>query len=340
MKRKDFLSSVVPFGALVTSFVKEDDTLIHRNKTIQPPFLQAEDTVAISSPAGYISLEDIQPAIQKLTEWGFKIKIGDTIGKKDNSFGGTDVERKNDLQQLLDNKEIKAILCARGGYGTMRIIDQLDFKLFKRNPKWVIGFSDITLLHCHINSNFRIASIHSKMCNSFPKDWNNADAIQKETIQSIYDVLIGTTINISFLPNSKNRKGTIQGELIGGNLRTIESILATKSDINTTNKILFIEDTGEYLYGIDRMLLHLKRSKKLSKLKGLVVGGFKIKKDDEGEEFGKTLEEIILEHVSEYNFPVCFDFPTGHQKNNLALKCGANYQLTIHENECSLTEIQ
>jgi muramoyltetrapeptide carboxypeptidase len=339
MKRKDFLSSVVPLAAAFTPVGKGSAILPDADTPIiVPPYLKNGDTIGICCPAGYITMEDIQPAVLKLKEWGYTIKPGNTIGKKDFTFGGTDEERANDIQQMIDDKTIKAILCARGGYGAVRIIDKIDFKKLKHNPKWVIGFSDVTVLHSHLNENYRIASIHSKMCNSFPSDWSKAEPIQIETIESINKCLKGDKMHYKFTPNAKNKTGLAMGELIGGNLKTIESLSGSRSDIQTKDKILFVEDTGEYLYSIDRMFWNLKRTGKLSKLKGLIIGGFKIKTDDPGEEFGRTLEDIILEKVTEYDYPVCFDFPVGHQKNNFALKCGVQHKLGVHLNECYLAE--
>ena len=338
MKRKHFLSSLLPLAATFTAVAKGKTIIDPDNPVTIPPYLKWGDKVGICCPAGFITPEDIQPALLKLTEWGFTSIIAETIGKKDFTFGGTDAERVKDLQQMLDDKTIKAILFARGGYGAVRIIDKLDLKKFKKDPKWIIGFSDATVFHSHINENFRVASIHSKMCNSFPGDWNNAEPAQKETIESINKCLKGEKMKYLFPPNEKNKTGLAVGGLIGGNLKTLESLAGSGSDINTKDKILFVEDTGEYLYSIDRMFWNLKRSGKLENLKGLIIGGFKVKPDNAGEEFGKSIEDIVLEKVSEYNYPVCFDFPVGHQKNNFALKCGVLHTLGIHLNECRLTE--
>jgi muramoyltetrapeptide carboxypeptidase len=341
MKRKDFLSSIVPLGAGFTAITKGSPfTEDPDSPGLVPPYLKKGDTIGITCPAGFITLKDIQPAVTKMQEWGYLVKLGDTVGKKDFTFGGTDEERRNDLQLMLDDSSIKAIMCARGGYGLVRIIDALDFKKFSKHPKWVIGFSDITVLHAHFNRNLRIAAIHSKMCNSFPEDWSKAEPVQIESIESINKCLQGDKTNYVFLPNTNNKTGIADGELVGGNLKTIETLAGTRSDINTKDKILFLEDTGEYLYSIDRMFWNLKRTGKLTHLKGLIIGGFKVKKDDEGEEFGKTLEQIVLEKVSEYDYPVCFDFPVGHQKNNVALKCGMVHRLSVHLNECRLNEIR
>jgi len=341
MKRKDFISSILPIGASLP-FIRLPKYFQHVNiePAKLPTYLQKGDTMGITCPAGYITHTDIEPALNKIKEWGFNVHIGNTVDKKEFTFGGTDEERLQDLQQLMDDKNIKAILCARGGYGMVRLIDKIDFTRFIVNPKWIIGFSDITVMHSHLNRNYGIASIHSKMCNSFPADWDKAEPVQKETIESIRNCLYGHKMSYSFLPNINNKSGNAAGVLVGGNLKTLESLAGSKSDLITKNKILFVEDTGEYLYSLDRMFWNLKRSGKLSALKGLIIGGFKIKKDDEGEEFGKTLVDIVLDKIKEYDYPVCFDFPVGHQRNNYALKCGVNHELVIKPDECKLTEIR
>ncbi len=338
MKRKDFLSTIIPAALSIPAFaagMREDDLF---SKTHIPPYLKPGESIGITSPAGYITIEDIQPALNKIKEWGYNVVVGNTIGKRDFGFGGTAEERLADLQQMLNDKNIKAIMCARGGYGSINIIDKIDFSKFKKHPKWVIGFSDITVLHSHINRKCGIATIHSKMCNSFPKDWSLSNAVQQATIESIRQCLAGEQMKYTAVYNNKNKTGIAEGILVGGNLKTLESLAGSTSDISTKNKILFVEDTGEYLYSIDRMFWNLKRTGKLSGLKGLIIGGFKIKKDDEGEEFGRTLEEIVLNKITEYNYPVCFDFPVGHQVNNFALKCGALHRLSVQNNETELTD--
>lgn len=295
--------------------------------------------IGITSPAGPITPEEIQPALSVLESWGFRFKIGNTIGKRDFNFGGTDEERLRDLQQMLDDPGIKAILCARGGYGSLRIVDRLNWNKFRTNPKWLIGFSDITVLHCHIHTNCLVASIHSKMTNSFPKEWAEADPVQIQTILSLRDALEGRKMEYTASPNPSNRLGNAEGILIGGNLKTIETLAGTVSDIRTDGKILFVEDTGEYLYSIDRMFWNLKRTGKLRRLKGLIVGGFKVKPDDPGSEFGRTVEEIVLEKIQGMKYPVCFDFPVGHQRANFALKCGVTHRLTVGLEQTSLIEV-
>lgn len=338
MNRKAFLSSLVTTSASVSAFA---GTVLNNDEAsfILPPALQRGDVIGITSPAGYITLTELQPAIQQMESWGLKVRVGSTIDKRDFTFGGTDTERATDFQRMLDDPSIKAIMCARGGYGAVRIIDQLNFSKFLSKPKWIIGFSDVTVLHCHINSNYKAASIHSKMCNSFPEDWAKAEAVQIASIASIKDALTGIKMKYNITANEKNRKGITEATLVGGNLKTIETLAGTKSEIETAGKLLFVEDTGEYLYSIDRMFWNLKRTDKLSQLKGLIIGGFKIKADDPGEDFGRTLYDIVWEKVKEYNYPVCFDFPVGHQKNNMALKCGVLHRLSVTASGAELVEI-
>lgn len=304
-----------------------------------PPYLKKGDLIGITSPAGFITHAEIQPAVQVLQSWGYRVKIGMTIGKRDFTFGGTDEERIADLQLMLDDAAVKAILCARGGYGSIRIVDKINWARFKTKPKWLIGFSDITVLHSHIHTQCKVASLHSKMTNSFPDDWARAEPIQIQTILSMQDALSGVNMKYAAPVHSQNKLGEGEGILIGGNLKTIETLAGSASDISTAGKILFVEDTGEYLYSIDRMFWNLKRTGKLKALKGLIVGGFKAKPDDEGEEFGKSLQQIVLEKVQEYKYPVCFEFPVGHQRANYALKCGVAHRLTITAEDAILTEI-
>jgi len=325
--------SVLPFGGGKTE--EKDDNIVYKI----PAYLKPGDTIGITSPAGTITLEELAPALGVLRSWGYQLKIGAAIGKKDFTRGGTDEERKADLQDMLDDPKVKAILCARGGYGIVRIIDSLTWTKFMQKPKWVIGFSDVTILHSHIHRHCRVASIHSKMTNSFPEVWDKALPIQIETILSIKDALFGRKMQYAASVNAQNRDGIAEGLLVGGNLKLLESMAGTPSDINTAGKILFVEDTGEYLYSIDRMFWNLKRTGKLAYLKGLIVGGFSIKPDDEGEEFGRTLQEIVLEKVQEYKYPVCFDFPVGHQRANYALKCGIKHRLTVNQEGATLSEI-
>lgn len=338
MKRKHFLSSLLAAGAVLPALASGRDGRIADGEPIIPPYLAPGDTIGITCPAGFITEKEIEPAVKEMQAWGFKVKAGSTVGKKDFTYGGTDEERANDLQQMLDDDGVKAIMCARGGYGAVRIIDRLNFELFSKAPKWIIGFSDITVIHSHLIRNYGIASIHSKMCNSFPDDMATAEPVQVESIHSIGQALKGAPLQYTFPANACDRAGEAEGVLTGGNLKTLESLAGSRSDIKTDGKILFVEDTGEYLYSIDRMFWNLQRSGKLSGLKGLIIGGFKVKPDDPGDEFGKTVQDIVLEKVKDYSYPVCFDFPVGHQKYNVALKCGVRHQLIVKAGECTLTE--
>jgi len=326
------MGAAIPYGKAA------DPAVINLLQPRVPGYLAAGDTIGITCPAGSITLKEIEPAIRLIESWGYKIKVGDTVGKKDNTFGGTDAERAADLQQMMDDPSLKAILCARGGYGVVHIIDRLDFSGLSNYPKWVIGFSDITVLLCHIHRNLNMGSIHSKMCNSFPEDWSKAEPIQAESILSIRQALSGGEMSYPVAIHGKNRTGVGGGVLVGGNLKTLETLSGTRSDIDTVGKLLFVEDTGEYLYSIDRMFWHLERTGKLAGLNGLIVGGFKIKPDDPGDEFGRSLYDIVLERVRPYNYPVCFDFPVGHQKNNFALKYGMPHMLTVQAGEVQLRE--
>jgi muramoyltetrapeptide carboxypeptidase len=298
-----------------------------------PPYLQKGDIIGIVCPSGAMPVERVSECIRVLNEeWGFLTKVGKTIGTRFNYFSGTDEERSGDLQQMLDDDEVKAVLCARGGYGMTRIIDRINFKKFKKNPKWIIGFSDITVLHSHLYSNYYISSLHAPMAGAF----NDAGYINR-FVQSLRSVLEGKKVKYTIGPHEFNKKGEAIGELIGGNLALLTHLIGTDSDIKTRGRILFLEDVGEYLYNIDRMMYQLKRSGKLSKLAGLIVGGFTEMKDTETP-FGQTVYEIIRDMVSEYNYPVCYDFPVSHEKENYALKIGVGHKLKVGKSKVVLEE--
>ena len=343
MKRKHFLSSllaspIIP-GLSYHSLAGAEQKLWEEELFTTPPYLKPGDTIGITCPAGHISAAELGPAVATLQSWGFKLRLGSTVGKRDFTFGGTDEERTADMQQMLDDPSLQAILCARGGYGCIRIIDRLDFRKFAENPKWIIGFSDITVIHAHLNRNYRIASIHSKMCNSFPYRLNEAEPEQLKSILSIRDALVGHRVEYPLPVDLNNKKGAGTGLLVGGNLKTIETLAGTASDIHADGMILFVEDVGEYLYSIDRMFFSLKRTGKLDRLAGLLIGGFKVKPDDPGDEFGRSVYNIVLDHVSPFQYPVCFNFPVGHQKVNFALKCGVKHQLTVNDQEVIFKEV-
>lgn len=298
-----------------------------------PPYLNTGDTIGMVCPAGYLAPEKAQACINALQEWGFRIKIGKTLSSSSaNYFSGTDDERLEDVQQMMDDDEVKAVLCARGGYGISRIVDRIDFKKFKRNPKWVIGFSDVTVFHSHIYSNYKIATLHAPMASAF-----NNDGHKNEFVQSLRNVLGGEKIKYECAAHELNKRGEAIGELTGGNLSLLANLTGTSSDIKTKGKILFLEDVGEYLYHIDRMLYQLRRGGKLHKLAGLIIGGFTDMKDTE-RPFGKNVCEMISDAVKEYDFPVCFDFPVGHWGKNYALKTGIGYKLKVGKNKVVLEE--
>lgn len=298
-----------------------------------PPYLKKGDTIGLVCPAGSMPVEKISECIRVLNEdWGFTTKVGSTIGTAFNYFSGTDEERLADLQEMLDDEQVKAILCARGGYGIGRIIDQIDFTNFRENPKWIIGFSDVTILHSHIYRNYYISTIHSSMASAF-----NDDGYKNEYVQSLRNALEGKKLRYQCPFHEFNRKGEGIGELVGGNLALIAHLCGTDSDIKTKGRILFIEDIGEYLYNIDRMMYQLKRGGKLDKLGGLIVGGFTDMKDTE-KAFGQTAYDIIRDAVKEYKYPVCFGFPVSHEKENVALKIGVGYKLKVSKTKVTLEE--
>lgn len=300
---------------------------------IRPPYLKAGDTVGMLCPAGYMPAEKAESAVNVFREWGFKVITGITFGKQNNYFSGTDDERLSDLQDMMDDKNIKAIFCIRGGYGTSRIIDRIDFKKFRKHPKWIIGFSDITVLHSHLYTNFKIASMHAPMASAF-----NDGQYANEFVQSLHEALLGKKGFIEWATHPFNKPGTVKGTLVGGNLSLLVHLIGTSSEIDTDDKILFIEDIGEYIYNIDRMLYQLKRSGKFNHLKALVIGGFTQMKDTEIP-FGQPVEEVLRDVLSEYDFPVCFSFPVSHEKENYALKVGMKYRLTIKEDKTLLKEL-
>ncbi len=288
---------------------------------IQPSYLKKGDKIAIVAPARKISLEEIKSAIDILESWGLEVVLSKNLFKSDNQFSGTDNERADDLQTMLDDSSVKAIIIARGGYGTIRIIDKLDFTKFKQQPKWIVGYSDLTVLHSHIH-NFRIETLHATMPINFTKN--------EAATESLRSALFGEQLKYETGAHHLNKKGICEGELIGGNLSLLYALTGSISDIDTRGKVLFIEDLDEYLYHIDRMMLNLKRSGKLSRLVGLVVGGMTDMKDN-AIPFGKNAEEIILDAVKEYNYPVCFNFPAGHIDKNMAIYFGKKVKLKVEE---------
>jgi len=296
-----------------------------------PSFLKKGDKIAVICPASYISA-DLTEAYAVLKNWGLEPIIYPSVTAQYNQFAGRDELRAQDFQEALDNPEIKAIIAGRGGYGCVRIIDKIDFTSFQNNPKWIIGFSDVTAIHSHIQNQFQIPTIHGQMVKSF------LDA-SKESMETLYNALFGENIDISYTYTEyPNRSGTAQGIFTGGNLALLHSVLASNSDVNYDGKILFIEDVGESHYNIDRMLWTLKRAGKLDKLQALIVGGFTDLKDSEPS-FGQRYEDIIMDKVQDFDYPIAFGFPAGHIEDNRALLLGKVVVLTINENHINLTYI-
>jgi len=298
-----------------------------------PPYLKKGDTIGIVCPAGYMPLEKAQTCITTLQQWGFKVKQGKTLGNQFHYFSGTDEERLTDLQTMLDDKEVKAILCGRGGYGISRIIDSLDFTRFKKDPKWVIGYSDVTVLHAHLFNKLKTASLHSPMAGAF-----NDGGAGNEYVQSIKKILFGKPANYTCEAHHLNRPGQAEGILTGGNLSLVAHLVGSASDVNTKGKILFLEDIGEYIYNIDRMMIQLKRSGKLDQLAGFIIGGFADMKDTTIP-FGQEVYSLIHDKVKDYSYPVCFDFPVSHTEKNYALKCGILHQLVVRKTGVRLKEL-
>ncbi len=333
MQRRDFLEKFGSVGAMVAAspsllaFAPDPPEKF----VPHPPYLKPGDFIGITCPAGGIDIRDAKYAEVMLARWGYKTKIGNTIGKDWNRFAGTDEERAEDFQRQLNDPIIKAIIFGRGGYGTMRMMDKINWDGFKKNPKWLIGYSDITAFHCHISRNYGIPTIHGRMALGFGSQEDFSEISLKE-------ILSGQPILYKWKPNSLNRPGSIKALLVGGNLSLICAMQASASELDTDNKILFIEDVSEFKYTVDRMLMNLKRSGKLDKLAGLIVGGFTETRDDETGYFTMSMEELILEKVKEYDYPVCFGFPAGHQRPNLAIKLGLPYLLNVSPDECMLAE--
>jgi muramoyltetrapeptide carboxypeptidase len=293
-----------------------------------PPYLKKGDTVAIVCTARKFFPEEAKPAIDLLESWGLKVKLGKTIGLDSCQLGGTDTERAADFQDQLDNDNIKAIWCARGGYGTVRIIDRIDFSKFKKHPKWVMGFSDVTVLHSHINT-LNVATLHSIMPFTVPK----APEPVKETFKN---ALFGIKNSYTIPSKSYDKKGVAKGELVGGNLSIIYSLLGSKSSIVTKDKILFIEDLDEYLYHVDRMLQNMKRNDYFKNVKGIIVGSMRDMHDNEIP-FGQNEIQLITEISKELNIPIAFEFCAGHQKDNRTLVLGSQVVFEVNETEIKVT---
>ena len=316
---------VITFLILSIGF---SQTSYKMDRHIKPENLRIGDTISIIAPSGVLKdyEEYMQKSISLMESWGLNVVLGSTIYESYGHFSSTDINREKDFQDAIDDNKIKAIWCARGGYGAMRIIDNINYGNLLKNPKWVIGYSDITAIHNDIH-NLGVESLHGVMCKSLEDI-----SVDDDSINKLKDILFEEgELEYIIEGHEYNIIGEASGKLVGGNLTLLQSLLQSKSSIDTTNKIIFIEDVGEYLYHIDRMLHSLKRADYFSKCSGLIVGDFTdIKKNET--KFGKNLYEIINEIVEDYNFPVMYGFPAGHGQQNLPLIFGRNVQISVSEN--------
>lgn len=294
---------------------------------IQPPHLKKGDKIAITCPAKKLPAP-MTDAVSLLQSWGLEVVLGDTVTASYHQFAGDDAMRAADMQRFIDDDSVKAIIAARGGYGTIRMIDKVDFIRLQQNPKWLVGFSDITLLHSHLLGNYNLQTIHGQMPVNIP----DASAHSLETLRK---ALFGGELKYEFKQNSRGRNGTATGMVTGGNLSLLIATLGSASDVDYDGKILFIEDVGEYLYSVDRMMHTLKRAGKLQNLAGLLVGGFTGIKDNDIP-FGQTVPEIVMNVVAEYNYPVCFGFPAGHIPDNCALVMGRAASISVSASTVSV----
>ena len=298
---------------------------------ITPPSLKPGDAVGIVSTARKITTAQLKPLLDLLEEWKLQPVLGMTINASDDQYAGTDELRAKDMQQMLDNPNIKCIWCARGGYGTVRIIDRLDFSSFLKQPKWLVGYSDVTVLHSHLHR-LGVASVHANMA-------NNIDTKTAETRNTVEKALFGIPYSIRHTPSQappSSRTGRVKGQLVGGNLSILYSLCGSPTSLDTDGKILFIEDLDEYLYHVDRMMMNIKRNGMLDNLKALVVGGMS-SMNDNTIPFGKTAEEIVWDAVKDFHYPVCFGFPAGHISDNRAMILGSEVRLQI-ESDLTLME--
>lgn len=298
------------------------------NIMIQPPKLKTGDKICIVSPSRTIQEIQINEAIDIIQEWGLQVELGKHVYDSYGYFAGTDEHRLEDLQQAINNPEIKAVFCSRGGYGMSRILDNLNFEKLINNPKWIIGFSDITALHIQLNK-IGIQSIHGIMPVQF--DYMGTE----ESIKSLHRLLFENQLHYQLSGHTNNNEGEVEGEIIGGNLSLLADSLGTKSEISTEGKVLFVEEIDEYLYKIDRMFNQLKRADKLSGLKGMIIGDFSQQKDT-NIAFGQTLEQLVHYHTKDYDYPIAFNIPIGHEAHNLAIPCGRMVKLKVGKSNVEL----
>jgi muramoyltetrapeptide carboxypeptidase len=300
---------------------------------VKPEFLKAGDSVGIVSPSGRIDIKHIDNAVHHLSDWGLKVKVGNYAANQFGQFAGKDKDRSKDLQEMIDDESINAIFCARGGYGALRTVQNIDFRSLKRTPKWLIGYSDITVLHQIINHELELATIHGSMPINFPQ-YPDTDY----SVEMLKSCLFSETLEYDIETTKYCISGITQGVLVGGNLSILYSLRGTPYDYDLAGKILFIEDVGEYLYHIDRILMNFMSGGKLDQLKGIIVGGFSEIKDSRIS-FGKDIYEILSEFFNELNIPVLFDFPAGHIRNNMPLIFGQEINLNIQKENAIISYI-
>ena len=325
-----FICFILFFGK--TTVTAQESSLKNTTELIRPPYLKAGDTVAIVAPSGILKnrFDEIEHAKKLLKTWGLHTVVGKHVFSQDHHFAGTDNERCEDFQNALDNPKISAIWCARGGYGSVRILDKLDYTKFKQHPKWLVGFSDITALHNQFH-NEGIESIHAMMCVSLPQDENQI----KETIATFKDAIFGKQIQYTLKGSGYNNTGTVTAPLVGGNLTMLHTMLGSNTSIDTSGKILFIEEIGEYKYHIDRMLQSLKRAGYFDNCKGVIIGSIsKVRKNTTP--WGKSIEQLFLDVLDEYNIPIAFNMPAGHEKDNRALILGRTVELTVENTKSTV----
>lgn len=299
--------------------------------SIIPPYIEQGDTIGIVSTASAISQSIVEPAVELLQGLGYKVQLGTHVFSKNGQFAGTDQQRASDLQLMLDNPKIKAIICSRGGYGSLRTAELINWSNFTKKPKWLVGFSDITALHAKIQQ-LGIASVHGPMPKHFTENEKPSDSFR-----FLLNALNGNELSYTFEPSEFNRQGKASAPVVGGNLSMIYSLRGTPYDIDTNGKILFIEDLGEYLYHLDRMMMNLKTGGKLKNLAGIIVGHFSGMKDHSNN-FGRTLEEIITDATKDYTFPVMFNFEAGHQSNNFPLKFGIEAKIVVEKHKSTFIQ--
>jgi muramoyltetrapeptide carboxypeptidase len=330
--RTIFAIVVLLFSGVNYSQTYQKTEYMKRSSLSQPPYLKAGDTVAIVAPSGILKSREgeINKAKSLLESWGLKVQVGDHIFEQNHHFAGTDQQRASDLQRVMDDPNISAIWCARGGYGTVRILDKLNYSRFKERPKWIIGYSDITALHNQVH-NEGYQSIHALMCTSLS---DPPDEI-KTSISTFKNAVFGNALSYQLEGSTFNRAGEAQGQLVGGNLTILHTMLGSETSIDTHGKILFIEEIGEYKYHIDRMLQSLKRAGYFEQCAGLIVGDMsKLRKNTT--KWGSSVEELIIDALAEYDFPIAFNMPAGHEQDNRALILGRSIELKVTKTNASV----